>query len=313
MIFASRDLPSHLSDRARFCLWQDIFDAEIAPVQYFMSADVPFDVTFAAATIGPLLCASTAGTICGATRTAAQAAADVHYTLQINTGHARMGGTYRRREVDIAAGGAMLIASGEQALVGGDHNGWINLRIPMAMLDAAFAGVEARRGLMIGPDHEALRLLRQYLQLLDGVAAPAMPALIDHVVATIIDLTGLAIGARGDDAELAGLRGLRRARLEAVIDRIRRCYLDPAFSAQSAAQAMGLSARYVQDLLAETGTTFSERVLELRLQHARKLLAAPASASKRISEIIFASGFNDISYFNRCFRRRFGCTPGAAR
>lgn len=26
-----------------------------------------------------------------------------------------------------------------------------------------------------------------------------------------------------------------------------------------------------------------------------------------------ACGFNDLSYFNRCFRRRFGLTPTAAR
>jgi len=311
MIFASRDLPSNLSDRARFNLWQDIFDAEIAPVQYFMSADVPFDVTFSAAVIGPLVCASTVGTICGATRSPIQAGGDDHYTLQINIGSRAMGGTYRRRDVDIAAGGAMLIASEEQALVGGAYNGWINLRIPRTIFDASFAGAEGRQGRIIGPDHEAFRLLRHYLRLVEGPRVPVMPALIDHVATTIIDLTGLATGARGDDAELAGTRGLRRARLEAVIDRIRRDFTDPALSAQSVGQAMGLSARYVQDLLAETGTTLSDRVLELRLQHARKLLAT--SASKRISEIILASGFSDISYFNRCFRRRFGCTPSAAR
>jgi AraC-like DNA-binding protein len=33
----------------------------------------------------------------------------------------------------------------------------------------------------------------------------------------------------------------------------------------------------------------------------------------RISDIAFACGFNDLSYFNRCFRRRFGLTPTAAR
>jgi AraC-like DNA-binding protein len=29
----------------------------------------------------------------------------------------------------------------------------------------------------------------------------------------------------------------------------------------------------------------------------------------RVSEIAYASGFNEVSYFNRCFRRRFGATP----
>ena len=38
-----------------------------------------------------------------------------------------------------------------------------------------------------------------------------------------------------------------------------------------------------------------------------------ARADGRISDIAFACGFNDLSYFNRCFRRRFGLTPTAAR
>ena len=52
------------------------------------------------------------------------------------------------------------------------------------------------------------------------------------------------------------------------------------------------------------------RLLELRLRKAADLLAHPG---ERISDIAFACGFNDLSYFNRCFRRRFGLTPTAAR
>jgi AraC-like DNA-binding protein len=37
------------------------------------------------------------------------------------------------------------------------------------------------------------------------------------------------------------------------------------------------------------------------------------SDQRRISEIAFACGFNDLSYFNRCFRRCFVLTPTAAR
>ena len=33
----------------------------------------------------------------------------------------------------------------------------------------------------------------------------------------------------------------------------------------------------------------------------------------RIGDIAYASGFSDISHFNRSFRRRFGLTPTAAR
>lgn len=34
---------------------------------------------------------------------------------------------------------------------------------------------------------------------------------------------------------------------------------------------------------------------------------------RRISDVAVDCGFNDLSYFNRCFRRRFGLTPTAAR
>jgi AraC-like DNA-binding protein len=166
---------------------------------------------------------------------------------------------------------------------------------------------------VIAPDHEALRLLRRYVGLLDTEHDALSPGIADHIAATIVDLTGLAIGARGDEAELAGMRGLRRARLGAVLDHVRRGYTDPGLSAEIVGRALGLSTRYVQDLLATTGSSLSERVLELRLQHARKMLAAPSCSGMRIGEIVYASGFNDVSYFNRSFRRRFGCTPGAAR
>jgi len=53
------------------------------------------------------------------------------------------------------------------------------------------------------------------------------------------------------------------------------------------------------------------RLMELRLRHAADLLAH--EPLRRISDIAFDCGFNDLSYFNRCFRRRFGLTPTAAR
>ena len=74
--------------------------------------------------------------------------------------------------------------------------------------------------------------------------------------------------------------------------------------------AAKLSERYVNELLYEAGASFTVRLNELRLRKAADLLARPEG---RISDIAFDCGFNDLSYFNRCFRRRFGLTPSAAR
>jgi len=75
--------------------------------------------------------------------------------------------------------------------------------------------------------------------------------------------------------------------------------------------AVGLSERYVNELLYEDGATFVARVLELRLRMAVDLLVR--FERRRIADIAFECGFNDLSYFNRCFRRRFVLTPTAAR
>lgn len=105
--------------------------------------------------------------------------------------------------------------------------------------------------------------------------------------------------------------GLRELRLTQVLIVLNERFAEPDFSAQKLAQAAGLSERYVNELLYEAGASFSSRLLELRLRKVVDLLAQ--ADQRKISEIAFACGFNDLSYFNRCFRRRFGLTPTATR
>ncbi|MEP7211169.1 MAG: AraC family transcriptional regulator [Alphaproteobacteria bacterium] len=316
MIFSSKDLPAHLGDRPRFNLWRDIFSAEIASMEFGMSENLPFQVTFQANPVGPLMYAKTFGTITRGARTARDIGTDTEdcYWLFLNMGDRPMGGTYAKREVVVAPGGAFLDAAEPQDMIGGgDRNNWVNVGIPKPLLDASFARIRDRHGLEIDPGHEALQLMRGYLGLIDAGRFPSHPDIATHMAATIVDLVGLATGAKGDEADLAGLRGLRAARLEAVLAHIRGNYVDPALSAQSVGRSLGLSARYIQDLLATTGSGLSDRVLEMRLQHARTLLGSRQYMAMRVAEIAFASGFGDISYFNRRFRMRFGCSPGAAR
>ena len=40
-----------------------------------------------------------------------------------------------------------------------------------------------------------------------------------------------------------------------------------------------------------------------------QMLTSPSHAHLKITDIALASGFLDISYFNRVFRRRFSATP----
>jgi AraC-like DNA-binding protein len=312
-VFSSADLPAHLSNQARYDLWREIHYAEVATVEVGIS-DRPFEATLEAAAIGPLVYAKMSGTINRVTRTPHSIRADPldKYLLVMNLGDPVIGGTYKARELALTTGSAFLDGLQPQHFTGGANNDWANLALPRKLLKDSFATIEDKQGIVIDSGNEALGLLRNYLKMLDAMALPPGSALADHVAATIVDLVGLATGAKGDEAELAGMRGLRAARLQAILNQIRNNYRNPALSASLVGLQLGLSARYVQDLLAATGTGFSERILELRLQDAKSMLRERAH-DKRISDIALDVGFGDISYFNRSFRRRFGCSPSAAR
>lgn len=60
----------------------------------------------------------------------------------------------------------------------------------------------------------------------------------------------------------------------------------------------------------QTGLTFTEYRTRQRLERARELLL---NGERRISDVAFEAGFESIPYFNRAFRRQFGCSPSAFR
>lgn len=59
-----------------------------------------------------------------------------------------------------------------------------------------------------------------------------------------------------------------------------------------------------------TGRTLSEYIIDIRLGHAARQLV---DTSKTVAEICYECGFNNISNFNRAFKRNKGCSPKAFR
>jgi AraC-like DNA-binding protein len=128
----------------------------------------------------------------------------------------------------------------------------------------------------------------------------------------LADIVALQLGANRDGDEIAK-GGLMAARRQLVLEKIHARAADPAFSANVVAGELGVSRRYVNLLLEQTGRTFSEHVLDRRLAIAYQLLLAQPDRSRTIASLALEAGFSDLSYFNRVFRRRFGDTPGRFR
>jgi AraC family transcriptional activator of tynA and feaB len=96
---------------------------------------------------------------------------------------------------------------------------------------------------------------------------------------------------------------------------IRDRFADPDFGPREAAAEAGISLRYVQKLFTECGSTCSEYIYSLRLDHAAHLLhRRPLLGTRQpLSEVAYTCGFRDYPHFARSFRHRFGYSPGGPR
>ena len=112
--------------------------------------------------------------------------------------------------------------------------------------------------------------------------------------------------ARRFDADLSGARLFERGL--AYIDR---SFTDGDLTIGQIATDLGVSIRQLQRAFAFVGATPNTYLLQKRLEFACQLLLARKNGRNDvlISSIAYACGFNDISYFNRQFRRAFSCAP----
>ncbi|UBM59964.1 response regulator [Marinilongibacter aquaticus] len=83
--------------------------------------------------------------------------------------------------------------------------------------------------------------------------------------------------------------------------------VDPEFTSEKFSRLMSMSRSQLhKKLQAIVGLSASEFIRSQRLQLAKELLR---KSDATISEIAYQVGFNTPSYFNKCFKQAYGCTP----
>jgi AraC-like DNA-binding protein len=218
------------------------------------------------------------------------------------------------RETTIENGQATLTSNGVVgSFIGHVPSFILAFRLTRDLLASRMPSLDDVLIRQIPASHPALLLLMGYASALSDDRALSTPELRHAVSSHVHDLAALALGATGDAAALAHERGVKAARLRAIkADIIANCR-QHHFSIETVAKQHQISPVYIRQLLAADGTTFTELVTHYRLVYAHRMLADPRYADRAISLIAFESGFSDLSYFNRTFRRRYGVKPSDIR
>jgi AraC-like DNA-binding protein len=317
IVFSSDQLSGELGERARRALFRDIYHDLYGPLEIEYAEAQPFSARFAFVRIGGLGLATNLSTIERFVRTphCVAAVGSDDFQLAVNLSRAPMQVRQQRRETVLTPGAVALVTDAEAGeFRAGAFNRKLFVTVPRKWLLDLVGDADDLLAVSLGCDRPATRHLRRYLDMLLMSDERQDDARInEHIATTLLDLVALVLGAGRDAEELARVRGLRAARLQSILVAITAGYDDPDFSVRAVASRVGLSPRYVQDLLHEAGPSFTERVLEKRLQKARALLADGRPGGRKVVDIAFASGFNEVSHFNRAFRRRFGVAPSDMR
>jgi len=157
------------------------------------------------------------------------------------------------------------------------------------------------------------RILTGYIKLVMEEFAKLTPQTIEKSLQHIQDLALYSIGTLKERTYLDMENSVQAVRLASLKKDIENNISHPELSAEWIANREGISTRYLRSLFLQESTNFTRYVLERRLIKAYQKLTVISLQHRTISDIAYSVGFGDLSYFIRCFKKRFEATPSDVR
>ncbi len=187
----------------------------------------------------------------------------------------------------------------------------LNISFSRSLLGRLASDLESASTPSLLPQEPLRHLVQRALELTNDKAALASNS-IDETH-RLLDLTVLAVGARGDRAMHAHQRGLAHARLKAIKADLKVHAWRGDLSLSWVARRHGISPSYVRAMFERNGESFTDFLLEQRLERVFSRLSSPAHDGISIADIAYDAGFNNLSWFYRAFKRLYGLNPSDVR
>jgi AraC-like DNA-binding protein len=235
------------------------------------------------------------------------AGVDYYYAVFQVAGRSVM--TQNDEVAQLAVGDIALLDATRPAACFADESQWLRLQLPRQSV-VSNLGTELRGGLYASAGTPAARLLFDLVREVDKTEGSGSSPADAYLQLAVYDLLG-ALFVPSTSASVSRHADRLFARVHGVI---RDGFADPDLSPRRVATAAGISLRYLQKLFTARGSTCSDFIYSLRLDHAARLLRRRASlgTNQPLSEVAYACGFRDYTHFARKFRHRFSHSPSAA-
>lgn len=182
------------------------------------------------------------------------------------------------------------------------------LKVPRRELEVRVGKIGNMTARLIRPIRVEDTLTSSISAKLPSLAGKMNPVSEEMVAGHALDLVAVSLAMTMDSRQprvssgkaiiLLQIRSVIEARLS-----------DPKLDAQTVADAVGVSIRYANQLLANHDTSIMRLIQARRLARCRSALEDPKQSHRSVSEIAYGWGFFDMTHFARRFKKAYGILP----
>lgn len=228
---------------------------------------------------------------------------------------------HRGRTVNHTGGRTATLEEGDFLLYDPSRPLWLTfsqptqsivLRLSRAMVEQRLPNLRGQVGVAVngrsGPGALFANFLRRAWREFEGDNAEGCHDWAESFGEVLWPLLHIAYSGRPGFADNSAETNRRDERRRALFAAVEADLTDPGLDVHRLARRMGVSARYVQMLFADLGTTPRAYIQDRRLDMAARRLEREGHGTT-VTDVAHDVGFSDLSSFCRAFRRRFATSP----
>jgi AraC family transcriptional activator of tynA and feaB len=293
--------------------WNNLYSSRMSRVEFTPADQEQFDAQLSICTLGPVKLAKLSVDRCTVERTRqhlAQSPRLYSFLLQAK-GNSLF--YHYGHESHLSEGDLVLCDTGmPHSFHAGTRSETIMVRVLPDVLREYMPALEQFCGLHLRKEVGVTGTVAAMVQSLsEQIDLSAYPDYEGRVARSLLEMISISYTMGFDDRPSASAMVWRRRK--DVIRYIENNLRDPALTAESVADGVHLSPRYLRTIFSDSGEKLSDYIRRRRVEECARKLRDPAWSGRTLMTIAFSCGFNSAAHFSRCFRERFQVSPSDYR
>jgi AraC-like DNA-binding protein len=303
--FSTAGLPA----TGKMAAWNDLYSSRMSRVEFTAADQHRFGAELSISQIGPLKLAKLSVDRCSIERTRRHLTQSPRlYSFLLQAKGSSVFYHYGH-EAHLSAGDFVLCDTGmPHHFETASPSVTIMVRVLPDVLREYMPALEQFCGLQLGHAVGVTNTAAAMVQSLsDQVDFASSPDYEGRVARSLLEMISISY-TMGFNCRTSASSAVLRRRND-VVRYIEDHLRDPALTAESVADGVHLSPRYLRAIFSESGEKVSDYIRRRRVEECARKMRDPAWSGHSLMKIAFSSGFNSAAHFSRCFRDRFRVSP----